>query len=171
MTKDEFVAIRFASQLKVAKQRQLIADLEKQHEAQLEVLLANPQQTERQLKEDDEREHDSLIPLVDFIPFKCHDFVRIGVDAYYVVEKVHVNFARLYDRYSTMSPAQLTAPPENFMKVNLDCRAIRKSGLLARYSTNLNASDDSLRKVDISEHVCLRRALKQRMRRRLEGGD
>jgi len=48
--------------------------------------------------------------------------------------------------------------------------AVRKSGTLARHSTNIRHWD-GYKKAEVSAHLCLRRALKQRLRKRLEGGD
>lgn len=170
MTKEEFIAQRFASKLKVAKQAMRIDQIERQHEAQLEELLAAPKLKAQQLEAADESEHADLMPLVDFIPYKPRDFVCYGVN-YYEVNRVVINFATLYGLYIDVSPAALISPPDNFMAVKLECLAIRKSGTLARWHTTLDANNTDLRKADLSEHVCLRRALKQRMRRRLEGGD
>lgn len=171
MTKEEFIAQRFASKLKLAKQALLLAEIEKRHNAQLETLLEAPKQIAAQLEAEDEHEQETLMPLADLTTFKRHDFVRYGNDEYYEVQKVAVSFTSLYSPYSDVSPDKLTHPPKDFLKVKLECLAIRKSGTLARWHTTLDADNSMLHKAYISEHLCLRRALKQRMRRRLEGGD
>ena len=56
MTKEEFIAQRFASKLKIAKQAMLLDQIENTHRAQLDALLEAPQREKEHLEAEDERD-------------------------------------------------------------------------------------------------------------------
>ncbi len=171
MTREEFIAQRFASRLKVALQRERVEAIEAEHMSQLEAKLALPKEKLYDMEREDEEEHSRLMAEVglDFIPYKRHDFVAYN-GRYFQVNAVRVNLAQL-GRYNSPPASTLKAPPTDFLFVTLEVYEIRKSGTLAQYTSTIRLTSDGLRKADLSEDLRLRRAVKQRMRKRLEGGD
>lgn len=90
----------------------------------------------------------------DFLPFQPHDFIANESGDYYEVVRWSIRLDR---------DTQQLEP-------TMQAIAIRKGGTLARYATAFRYYA-AMRKVDASEHLCLRRRLKQALRTRLEGGE
>lgn len=167
MTREELTAQRFASQLQLAKQNHLIETMTREWTARQDVALNPHRERLETLREEDQHDEKTCFRALDWLPFQPHDFVTCGDGDYYEVEHLTL-------RYSSVLPDAST-PPANFVTVQIRGWAIKKSGVLARWLSNLGYVSlhdfGGWRKADIAEQLCLRRALKQRMKRRLEGGD
>lgn len=163
MTRDEFIAQRFASQKRIATQSDLIDKIEAEHEATLKLALEGPKEQLTILCDADDREHKACLAQLDFIPFKRHDFITNGSGTYYEVDAVDVNV-------SSIEATELE-PDADFLRILIRAHEIRKSGTLAKHYTTCRMDRGHYRKAEMSEDIRLRRAIKQRMRRRLEGGD
>lgn len=162
MTRDEFIAVRFASQKRIALQRARIEQIKDEHDAACQLALEEPKEVLERLRVNNDTEHDACLTQLDFIPFKKHDFITNGNGDYYEVATVEVNV-------SSIDATELE-PDADFLRILIRAYKIRKSGTLAEYYTQCRP-DRGYRKAEMSEDICLRRAVKQRMRRRLEGGD
>lgn len=163
MTRDEFIALRFASQKRIALQRARMEQIKDEHGAACQLALEEPKEILEGLLANDDTEHEACLAQLDFIPFKRHDFVVDDSGNYYEVAKVDISVSRI--------DVGEERPDEDFLNIVLRAHEIRKSGTLAKHYTSCYMNRSSYRKAEMSEDIRLRRAIKQRMRRRLEGGD
>lgn len=167
MTQEEFIAKRFASQLQIAKQNREVEDLSEKWQKLVDQALAEPRQKLQRLEDADEEQHEMCLNKVDFLPFTRYDFITHGNGIYYEVGRVDIHLGRV-------EPGD-TCPPDNFLRLYIRGYAICQSGALARHYSRLCILDlttlNGYRKAEVSEDLRLRRAVKQRMRRRLEGGE
>lgn len=163
MTRDEFIAVRFASQKRIALQSEHIDQIESEHDAKLKLALEGPKEILEGLLANDDTEHEACLTQLDFIPFKRYDFITNGSGTYYEVESVDINVSRI--------AVSEERPDADFLHIVVRAYEIRKSGTLVKYTTHCRMDRTLYRKAEMSEDIRLRRAIKQRMRRRLEGGD
>lgn len=98
-------------------------------------------------------ERDDCKKRADFLPFQPFDFVTNDGLSFYEVSNWEIDFSSVRS-----------------LVVILYAHEIRKSGTLSRYYTRLQNWED-YRKAELFKDLRLRRAIKQRLRRRLEGGD
>lgn len=168
MTLEEFTAHMFDVQKQVAKQESLVDEINDAQTRLHEEALKGPREQLAILREaadEEERKHRDQVE--GLFPFARFDFITRGDGRYYEVTVINLHV-------STVAHDALT-PPERFLTVYLRGHEIRQSGIRSIYENPIERvrlhDMGGYRKVSLEEDPRLKRAIKQRMRRRLEGGD